>query len=1143
MKLEKRIFAGLLRGLLGLSIASCPMLVAQDDDEGEEIFELSPFSVTAEDSTGYAATSTLAGTRIKSQLRDVGAAISVFTPEFLEDTGATDAGTVLSYGLNTEVSGEMGNFAGGESTNFGPSTDAQRANPQNNAQRVRGLASASLTRGYFLTDIPFDSYNTNRVTINRGPNSLLFGVGSPGGIINNGVKQATLGETFGQIGVRLGETGSHRETFDYNKVLIEDKLAVRVSLLNEDLKFHQEPAYEEDQRFYAAAEWLVSKNENSDFLGRTTIKANFEDGSIEGTPVNVLPPRDGFSSWFAPEVDRSIEAITGVTLPGYVDNTDDSFGLFSPKTIINTLEGQPIGRNGFPNTLSAWVNIPITWNDINSPIPSVGLPGQPEVQGVKGRVLWNTVPAPRGRFEVLHSTTIYSGGRTPGFTPPVVMDRNIIDNTKLLLEGTTEFASHDWDAKNFAFEQSLFNGKGGIELVVDEQTYNNYEIFPWDEEIRIDTASHLTNDQPNPNAGRALIYSRSHPPTDRTTTRDSLRATAFYELNMTERDGPLGWLGKHTFTGLWNEQTIDNLQLNQRYVWDGVDTPREASDIFSGNDSGGRRNVYMYSYITGDLRGPEYQSGSDIRLTQHINAVRPQEGDQYFFSWNDHPNPELGPGVPAESTLETYVPGSGDPSFYNTFTPRLTLNSARRNEQVITSEALAWQSRWWNGNIVGLIGWRSDESVNTGQASLGRGPNGAADIGQTQLADTSDPAISGGTRTNSVVFHVPEDLIDLGGTRVSFHWNESQNFSPETTRRDIRGNILSSPTGDTQEHGIGFEFLQGALSLRISKFKMSSANVDANLTGAANAILSPLGAFRWGVIEAEGNPFDEIITQATDPTRFPEAGTFTSYADVQNAIRSYLPQDIETQINARYEPTLPNVGATFFIDPIVGLTATRSFTAEGTEIELIGNLTQNWRMLLNIGQQETVTSNTAPVLSQVADEVVAAMQREGIWGLQDAPDNDADATFGSRLNSNTLIPLAREQAKDNTVSLEQREWRVNMTTNYDILDGRFKGWGFGGGYRYQSKAATGYELQLNESGVLLPRLDRPFFGPAEWNADLWTSYKRRINDKYDWKIQLNIRNALGDDDYIPVVINPDGRTAVVRNPNPRDIYLTNTISF
>jgi len=192
-------FRSPLIGLLALAIAGAAGLWAQED--AEEVFELSPFTIDAQDSVGYQAVSTLAGTRIKTDLRDLGAAISVITPEFLEDTGAVDAATVLSYSLNTEVSGEQGNFAGGVDTGD------DRSNPAVNGQRIRGISAASLTRGYFLTDIPFDSYNTSRITINRGPNSLLFGVGNPGGVINNQVKLATLGDNFGQIRLRLGERG------------------------------------------------------------------------------------------------------------------------------------------------------------------------------------------------------------------------------------------------------------------------------------------------------------------------------------------------------------------------------------------------------------------------------------------------------------------------------------------------------------------------------------------------------------------------------------------------------------------------------------------------------------------------------------------------------------------------------------------------------------------------------------------------------------------------------------------------------------------------------------------------------------------------------------------------------------------------
>ncbi len=80
-------------------------------------------------------------------------------------------------------------------------------------------------------------------------------------------------------------------------------------------------------------------------------------------------------------------------------------------------------------------------------------------------------------------------------------------------------------------------------------------------------------------------------------------------------------------------------------------------------------------------------------------------------------------------------------------------------------------------------------------------------------------------------------------------------------------------------------------------------------------------------------------------------------------------------------------------------------------------------------------------------------------------------------------------------------------------------------------------------GAVTPDVARPIFGNPEWNGDLWLGYRRKLFERIDWRVQLNVRNALGSSSYIPVVANPDGRIVVVRNPPPREFYLTNTFSF
>ena len=87
-------------------------------------------------------------------------------------------------------------------------------------------------------------------------------------------------------------------------------------------------------------------------------------------------------------------------------------------------------------------------------------------------------------------------------------------------------------------------------------------------------------------------------------------------------------------------------------------------------------------------------------------------------------------------------------------------------------------------------------------------------------------------------------------------------------------------------------------------------------------------------------------------------------------------------------------------------------------------------------------------------------------------------------------------------------------------------------------------MNINADGIQVPDLSRPFFGPDELNGDFWVNYSRPIlDDKVNWKIQLNVRNLIGDDDMIPVVTNPNGVVAITRNPNPQEFFLTNTFSF
>ena len=144
-----------------------------------------------------------------------------------------------------------------------------------------------------------------------------------------------------------------------------------------------------------------------------------------------------------------------------------------------------------------------------------------------------------------------------------------------------------------------------------------------------------------------------------------------------------------------------------------------------------------------------------------------------------------------------------------------------------------------------------------------------------------------------------------------------------------------------------------------------------------------------------------------------------------------------------------------------------------------------------------------------------------------------------------MAEIRAATALDNTVSNEQREWRYTVVSTYRFNEGSLRGFSVGGAGRWESKAATGYVFMVEpESGVPIPDVNRPFFDNGLFSGDAWISYERKIwDDKLDWRVQINARNLFGDDDDIPVVTNPDGQVSVIRIPNPRTIYLSNTFKF
>ncbi len=246
-------------------------------DVGGEPVTLSPFTVNAEADTGYAANSTLAGSRFKTDLKDTAASISVLTADFLSDVGANNLEEALRYSTSAQLdisdAGSDGATPNGNSYQGGPASFRVRGQPTTQA------------RNFFNLRIQTDNYNVERIEDSRGPNSVLFGFGAPGGILNISTKQPGLTRSFKQAAGQIGSFASHREAVDVNEVLQAGRLAVRLNAVYEQSNKFQEYAFNRDRRFDLAVKFQATPT--------LQFRAEYERGLIKENKARPFTMLDG----------------------------------------------------------------------------------------------------------------------------------------------------------------------------------------------------------------------------------------------------------------------------------------------------------------------------------------------------------------------------------------------------------------------------------------------------------------------------------------------------------------------------------------------------------------------------------------------------------------------------------------------------------------------------------------------------------------------------------------------------------------------------------------------------------------------------------------------------------------------------------
>ncbi|MBD5782447.1 TonB-dependent receptor plug domain-containing protein [Pelagicoccus sp. NFK12] len=227
-------------------------LPAQDDEE--EIFELSPFQVDADNDSGYRATNSISGTRINMAIKDTPMPLEVVTRQFIEDTGATDLREALKYSSGVILQSQNDLASRGASAYQGPggvnNAEGATANPNGVQLKLRGFVTNNSLRDGFLRQNATDSVNIERVEVVRGPAALLYGTGNFGGVVNYMVRRPST-VASSSFDVTYGTNDLMRGTFDTTGALSDDgKVAFRLSGALQSSGDHTQ-YFEEDHYFIA----------------------------------------------------------------------------------------------------------------------------------------------------------------------------------------------------------------------------------------------------------------------------------------------------------------------------------------------------------------------------------------------------------------------------------------------------------------------------------------------------------------------------------------------------------------------------------------------------------------------------------------------------------------------------------------------------------------------------------------------------------------------------------------------------------------------------------------------------------------------------------------------------------------------------
>lgn len=233
----------------------------------------------AEDN-GYNPTDSSTAIGIETPIKDTPLSIQVVPQEVIEDRNVRELGNAL------ETVGGVVEAGGRGASIFGPNF------------KIRGFdVGDGLFRDGISTNTlaPLSTNDLERVEVLKGPASVLFGQGEPGGIINL-VTKKPLSEPFYEASFSAGNFDTYQSALDLSGPLNELKtVKYRLNLSYENYESFRD--FVNGERFLVspALTWDISKNTSIDFYGQYTSDRETIDSGIPALDDGIVDvPRKRF---------------------------------------------------------------------------------------------------------------------------------------------------------------------------------------------------------------------------------------------------------------------------------------------------------------------------------------------------------------------------------------------------------------------------------------------------------------------------------------------------------------------------------------------------------------------------------------------------------------------------------------------------------------------------------------------------------------------------------------------------------------------------------------------------------------------------------------------------------------------------------